>query len=204
MKTKLLIFIVFLVGQSQAGFSLNGDASDFCTLADYYVYECTSVQGEFNGSDFGDTVKLSNGMSFTFTTYHYTYSYMPKAAILVTQIPNTTTYSYKLAIKDYVYDCIRTSDWISTLTKSVSKPSKNIMPSALAWKQSFNIPSGAKIEVALFDLSGKELLSKSLVASNSIVSLQMILGPYPYGSKYSISRISINDVIYNCVITNIK
>src|SRR5215471_10323860 len=57
------------------------EANDLCDLVGYVVFDCTNVQGEFEGADFGKTVSLDNGMIFEFQEYNYSYSYRPDAIV---------------------------------------------------------------------------------------------------------------------------
>lgn len=79
----------------------------------------TYVDGDFEGADFDKTVKLENGMTFEFSTYHYTYAYRPKVEVfkktfsvaelkaLKVKNPIAPVTLYKLLIKDYVYSAFR-------------------------------------------------------------------------------------------------
>jgi hypothetical protein len=94
------------------------DADHFNELVGYTVIAATSVAGDFEGADFDKVVKLDNGMIFEFTSYNYSYSYRPGAAVLARTVPveqlqklgkrpDRPLILYKLIVEDEIYDVFR-------------------------------------------------------------------------------------------------
>jgi hypothetical protein len=95
-------------------------ADDLADLLGYTIVAVSTVAGDFEGADFDKPVKLENGMVFEFSTYSYTYSYRPRAAVLarnftqeeltkmgVKQLPAGSVTLYKLLIRDRSYSVRR-------------------------------------------------------------------------------------------------
>ena len=96
------------------------DASDLSEYVGYFILENTRVDGSFEGAEYGDPVKLENGMIFEFQEYNYSYSYYPETIILISPWPDSVVQdwrtrgyrdwqlaSYALIIDDDIYDVIR-------------------------------------------------------------------------------------------------
>lgn len=75
---RIFVLLLFVAGSVLAGSVDNSKLSD---LVGYTVIAVTRVTGDFEGADYGKTVRLDNGMIFDFTTYHYHYSYHPDVVI---------------------------------------------------------------------------------------------------------------------------
>jgi hypothetical protein len=91
-----------------------------CDLLGYTILDCSPVEGDFEGADYGKRVRLDNGMVFEFMEYNYTYSYRPEAVGLAKSfdaetkhklqekgIPEKLAKSYKLVVEDEAYDVLR-------------------------------------------------------------------------------------------------
>lgn len=78
------------------------DASDFADLEGYTVVKVTKVDGDFEGCDYGTTIKLTNGWNLTCNTYHYHYSYSPTVAVF--SMSTGGRHAVKAVIDDYIYD----------------------------------------------------------------------------------------------------
>ncbi len=108
-----ILMALSVVNTASQTSAINASLIGFTATTQSYVAD------EFEGADFGKTVKLDNGMVFEFNTYHYTYSYRPKASVyektssvmepkkLGIKNPTQPITLYKLLIKDYVYDVFR-------------------------------------------------------------------------------------------------
>ena len=102
----LFIFSAYLHLNSTVGLDI--DASELCDLEGYTIIECTSAEGDVEG-DYGELVKLYNGMIFELEDSHYTYSYDPDVVIFAKLFkPEGKEYIfYKLVIDDEIYDASR-------------------------------------------------------------------------------------------------
>jgi hypothetical protein len=87
------------------------EADDLTAYVGYTIVAASSVDGDFEGADFGKTTKLMNGMVFEFQNYSYTYSYMPTAVVLAraVTVPSTgrDVTIYVLIVEDEAYDVLR-------------------------------------------------------------------------------------------------
>ena len=108
-----ILLALSLANNASQTLAINASLIGFTVTTQSYVAD------EFEGADFGKTVKLDNGMVFEFNTYHYTYAYRLKASVyektfsvlelnkLGIKNPTQPIKLYKLLIKDYVYDVFR-------------------------------------------------------------------------------------------------
>jgi len=82
------------------------DASDFSQLEGWTVAAVTQVRDEFNGCDFDRRIRFANGWVLTCSTYSYSYSYMPNAAIFVKSFnyQNRAYWMIKVLIDDEFYE----------------------------------------------------------------------------------------------------
>ncbi len=92
-----LIFPLSLVCAASPAFAV--DWEDLAKDG-FGVLEMTSVQGEFNGCDFGRRIPLDNGLIFVCSEYNYNYSYAPDVFIL----KNVRDGRLKVVIDDDEYD----------------------------------------------------------------------------------------------------
>ena len=88
--------------------SLDIESSDLCDLVGYTIIDCASAEGEVEG-EYGEIIKLYNGMIFELQDYNYNYSYSPDVVIFAKtfKIEGKDYVFYKLAIEDYIYDATR-------------------------------------------------------------------------------------------------
>jgi hypothetical protein len=86
--------------------SLAIDASDFSGLEGWTVAAVTQVRDEFEGCDFDRRIRFINGWVLTCSTYSYSYSYMPNAAIFVKSFnyQNRAYWMIKVLINDEFYE----------------------------------------------------------------------------------------------------
>lgn len=95
---------VFVKGSMMINLSEDGEKIDaYQEGSGYTILADTYVDGEFEGAD--KPVKLSNGMIFELTTYHYQYSYHPEAIVLGTIFRGYRL--YKIIIDDEIYSATR-------------------------------------------------------------------------------------------------
>ena len=78
-------------------------------LVGFEVIDNSTVEGDFEGSDFDEIVSLDNGMKFSFNDYNYNYSYRPDVVILAkkTMFKGYELLSWKLIIEEEIYDVDR-------------------------------------------------------------------------------------------------
>jgi len=75
----LIVILMFVWGAVRL---LAVDAYDLSAYVGYYLLAASYVDGDFEGADFGEIVKLENGMIFEFQEFHYSYSYRPQTVIM--------------------------------------------------------------------------------------------------------------------------
>lgn len=82
------------------------DASDFSQLEGWTVAAVTQVRDEFKGCDFDRRIRFANGWVLTCSTYSYSYSYMPDAAIFIKSFnyQNRAYWMIKVLIDDEFYE----------------------------------------------------------------------------------------------------
>jgi hypothetical protein len=72
-------------------------------LEGWTILSVTSIQGEFEGCDFGKKIRLEDGSVFTCSEYNDTYSYSPDVIVFAKK----TTYqghTSKLVIEDEIFE----------------------------------------------------------------------------------------------------
>ncbi|WP_139260704.1 hypothetical protein [Duganella sacchari] len=72
----------------------------------YTIVAVTSVDGEFQGCDFGRVIKLLNGMSYKCSSYSYTYAYSPDAIVFAkaNAYQGKSLATIKLLIEGEIFD----------------------------------------------------------------------------------------------------
>jgi len=111
MRHKILIFLLLLISIFIYLYSTSNsdiDTYELCDLVGYTIIDCTNAEAEVEG-EYGELIKLYNGMIFELQDSNYNYSYSPKVVIFATKfkIKGENYILYKLAIEDYVYDAAR-------------------------------------------------------------------------------------------------
>lgn len=82
-----------------AGAAVAADV-DSLKLAGYFVVQTTTVKGDFNGCERGQSVSLANGMVFVCAGTGYTHARNPAAVLL----QNSRGSGYKLLVNGAAYD----------------------------------------------------------------------------------------------------
>jgi hypothetical protein len=82
-----------------AGAALAADL-DSLKLAGYFVVQTTSIKGDFDGCERGQSVPLANGMVFVCAGTGYTHAHNPVAVLL----QNSRGPGYKLLVNNAAYD----------------------------------------------------------------------------------------------------
>lgn len=86
---------------------LRADCADVLRqLEGWTILSVTSVDGEFEGCDFGRKIKLEDGSVLTCAEYNYTYSYNPDAVVFGKRISygGHTFISLRLVVEDEVFE----------------------------------------------------------------------------------------------------
>ena len=75
-------------------------------LEGWTVLSVTSIQGEFEGCDYGKKIALENGSVFTCAEYNYSYSYSPEVIVFAKTFAyqGKTLISFKLVIEDELFE----------------------------------------------------------------------------------------------------
>jgi hypothetical protein len=75
-------------------------------LEGWTILSVTSVDGEFEGCDFGRKIKLEDGSVLTCAEYNYTYSYDPDAVVFGKRVSinGHTFMSIRLIVEDEVFE----------------------------------------------------------------------------------------------------
>ena len=75
-------------------------------LKGWTILSVTSIQGEFEGCDYGKKIALEDGSVFTCSEYNYTYSYSPDVIVFAkrTAYQGHTLVMIKLVIEDEIFE----------------------------------------------------------------------------------------------------
>jgi hypothetical protein len=75
-------------------------------LEGYTIIAVTSVDGEFQGCDYGRVIRLRNGSAFRCSSYGYIYAYSPDAIVFakVTSIQGRSLATIKLLVEGELFD----------------------------------------------------------------------------------------------------
>ena len=75
-------------------------------LEGWTVVSVTSIDGEFEGCDYGKKIALENGSVFTCAEYNYSYSYSPDEIVFAKTFTyqGNTLISFKLVIEDEIFE----------------------------------------------------------------------------------------------------
>ena len=97
MKRTLIAVIVMLT--SIAGAAIAADVASL-SEAGYVVVQKTSIKGDFDGCERGQSVSLANGVTFICASTGYTHAHNPVAVLM----QNSHGPGYKLLVNSAAYD----------------------------------------------------------------------------------------------------
>ena len=102
MKVERLILFISLIFT----FSYAFDSYKLRNLIGYTIIDVKTINGDFNGCDFGKRIVFMDGAILVCNTYHYHYSFSPDAVILAKSFnyKGRKGFSIKMIVDDYVYD----------------------------------------------------------------------------------------------------